>query len=72
MNRASSSRTPASAAREPQGGTVRFSLQNWVLLAAGMLSIVLGYVLLARGDITAAPILLVLGYAVLIPMGIIR
>lgn len=63
----------ASAASAPQGeGTVRFSMQNWILLAAGLLTIVLGYVLLSGGSTVAAPLLLVLGYVVLIPLGIIR
>ena len=59
-------------AREPVQGTLRFSLQNWILLAAGLASIVLGYVLLSGGSTVAAPLLLVLGYVVLIPLGIIR
>lgn len=36
-----------------------------------MIAIILGYVLFSGGDIVAAPLLLVLGYAVLIPLGII-
>jgi len=32
----------------------------------------LGYWLLSRGDITAAPLLLVLGYVVVVPLAIIR
>lgn len=47
-------------------------MQNWILLAAGLLTIVLGYVLLSGGSTVAAPLLLVLGYVVLIPLGIIR
>jgi hypothetical protein len=57
---------------EPVEGALRFSLQNWTLLAAGILAIAIGYVLLAAGSIVAAPLLLVLGYVVLIPIGIIR
>jgi hypothetical protein len=38
------------------------------LFAAGLVAIVAGYVLLALGDITAAPALLVLGYCVLVPL----
>lgn len=53
-------------------GTVRFSLQNWILLLAGLVTIVVGYVLLSGGSTVAAPLLLVLGYVVLIPLGIIR
>jgi hypothetical protein len=36
-----------------------------------MLTIILGYVMLSRGSTVAAPLLLVLGYAVIIPVGII-
>ena len=62
----------ATSAGSEGEGTVRFSLQNWILLAAGLLTIVLGYVLLSGGSTVAAPLLLVLGYVVLIPLGIIR
>ncbi len=41
---------------------------RWKLFAAGMLAIVVGYVLLAVNDITIAPVLLVLGYCVLVPL----
>jgi hypothetical protein len=51
--------------------SLRFSLINAILLAAGLGAIVLGYVLLSRGSTVAAPLLLVLGYAILIPLGII-
>lgn len=51
--------------------SVQFSLINGVLLAAGFATIAAGYALLARGSNVAAPLLIVLGYAVLIPLGII-
>lgn len=51
--------------------SVRFSAINGILLAAGFASITFGYVLLAKGSTVAAPLLIVLGYAVLIPLGII-
>jgi uncharacterized membrane protein HdeD (DUF308 family) len=41
---------------------------RWKLFAAGMLSIAIGYVLLAFAEISVAPVLLVLGYCVLIPL----
>jgi hypothetical protein len=44
---------------------VRFS---WKIFVAGMISIVIGYIFLAGNDITFAPVLLVLGYCVLIPI----
>jgi hypothetical protein len=55
----------------PSTGSLRFSPINGVLIAAGLAAIAAGYVLLAQGSITAAPLLLVLGYGVLIPLGII-
>ena len=68
-----STRTPRSPAATPADGesSLRFSAINLALLAAGLVSIILGYVLLAGGSITGAPLLLVLGYAVLVPLGII-
>lgn len=51
--------------------SLSFSLINGLLLGAGLLAIVAGYVLLSNGSNVAAPLLLVLGYAVLIPLGII-
>jgi len=41
---------------------------RWKLFAAGFAAIVFGYVLLGMNDITFAPILLVLGYCVLVPL----
>jgi hypothetical protein len=41
---------------------------KWKIFAAGMISIIVGYVLLAAADITFSPILLVLGYCILIPL----
>ena len=63
--------TTAPAAQAETEGSLRFSPKNLALLAAGMVAIVVGYVLLSGGDTVAAPLLLVLGYAVLIPLGII-
>lgn len=51
--------------------SLRFSTINAILLVAGLTAIVVGYSLLSRGSIVAAPLLLVLGYAVLIPLAII-
>ncbi len=67
------SRTASSVAAAPADveTSLRFSSKNLALLAAGMVAIILGYVLLSGGDIVAAPLLLVLGYAVLIPLGLI-
>jgi hypothetical protein len=64
-------RTRPGAAAHSQP-SLTFSLINVILLVAGLAAITIGYVLLARGSIVAAPLLLVLGYAVLIPLGIIK
>lgn len=52
--------------------SMRWSSVNWILLGLGILVLALGYILLARGSVVGAPLLLVLGYAVVIPLGIIR
>jgi uncharacterized membrane protein HdeD (DUF308 family) len=63
--------TRASARATPEAA-LRFSLGNWILLAAGLAALVLGFVLLAQGSTAAAPLILMLGFLVLIPWGIIR
>lgn len=47
------------------GVTRRF---RWKLFGLGLAAIVLGYVLLGANNITLAPVLLVLGYCVLVPL----
>jgi uncharacterized membrane protein HdeD (DUF308 family) len=66
----SSARTASKTA--PPQSAFHFSLWNWVLLALGLVAIVAGFVLLARGSTAAAPLILMLGFLVLIPWGIIR
>nr|MBN2278812.1 hypothetical protein [candidate division Zixibacteria bacterium] len=48
-----------------------FGPKNYIVFAIGILVIIVGYISLAAGSITLAPILLVLGYCVLIPISII-
>ena len=48
--------------------SLQFTTVNLALGAAGVAALVLGYWLLAGGSITLAPLLLVLGYVVLIPL----
>ena len=48
-----------------------FGKANMVLFAFGLLSVILGFITLASGSETLAPILLVLGYCVIIPVAII-
>jgi hypothetical protein len=52
-------------------GPAGMGLVNAALLGGAAVVIVIGYVLLDHGSITAAPILLALGYAVLIPAGLL-
>ena len=44
---------------------------NWIIFATGILSIILGYIFLAKESLTLSPILLGLGYAVLIPISLV-
>jgi uncharacterized membrane protein len=58
-------------------GMLPFTKINYKILGAGLLCIVLGYVALAQDPwngsmpLVVAPILLVLGYCVVIPIGIL-
>ncbi len=51
--------------------TLYLNKVNWTIFATGILSIILGYIFLARESLTLSPILLVLGYAVLIPISLV-
>jgi len=44
---------------------------NWLLLGAGVLLLVVGYVTLSKGSLTLAPILLVSGYCVFLPASLL-
>jgi hypothetical protein len=48
-----------------------FTKKNYILFAIGIFFIIIGYITLGYGSITLAPILLVLGYCVIIPIAII-
>ncbi|TMQ65440.1 MAG: DUF3098 domain-containing protein [Candidatus Eisenbacteria bacterium] len=48
-----------------------FGRKNYVILAVAAAVILTGYLALSRGSITLAPILLLTGYLVLIPWGIL-
>ncbi len=51
--------------------SLQFSRINLAFAAGAFVTIGLGYWLLSVGSITAAPILLVLGYVLLVPLAII-
>jgi len=63
---------PGAKAYKPREKSILpFTKRNYVLFAIGFFIIVLGYITLGYGSITLAPILLVLGYCVIIPIAII-
>jgi len=41
---------------------------KWKMFFGGLIAVLLGYVLLAMGNTTFSPILLVAGYCVLVPL----
>lgn len=61
---------PAPSAADNES-TLRFSPLNLAVLAGGLAAILTGFILLGGGSTVAAPLLLVLGFAVLVPLGII-
>ena len=62
-------RRPASGSERPRA--LGMGPANFALLLAGLVSVSLGYFLLSRGSVDAAPLLLVAGYLVLIPAGVL-
>ena len=61
----------AQAASDRNGDSIPFGRANWLFFGAGLLAVILGFVTLALGSDTLSPILLVLGYCVIIPVAII-
>ncbi len=50
---------------------VKFKRKNILCFGTGVVLVIIGFILLAVGDIVVAPILLVLGYLVFFPLGIL-
>ena len=48
-----------------------FGKKNYILFGVGLMAIIVGYIFLGTGDTVISPILLVLGYCVIIPIAII-
>jgi len=61
---------PVGVSGGPHGSEL-IGLRNLAVLIAGLVLIAAGFYSLARGSITLAPVLLVAGYCVAIPVGII-
>ncbi|MBA7650430.1 MAG: hypothetical protein E3J47_05340 [Candidatus Stahlbacteria bacterium] len=49
----------------------KFSKKNTMFFGIGLILVIIGFILLAAGDITLAPIVLVVGYLVFFPLGIL-
>ena len=52
--------------------SLKFTLANLWFALGGLTVIAAGYYLLGQGSTSLAPVLLVLGYVVLLPMAILR
>ncbi len=50
---------------------VRFSKKNTLFFAIGLVFIAVGFILLRAGDTVLAPLLLIIGYLVFFPLGIL-
>ena len=50
---------------------IRWERRNVVLMTAGLAAVAIGYVALSQGSMTLAPLLLVAGYCVLVPLAFI-
>ncbi|HYN83568.1 MAG TPA: hypothetical protein VES88_18980 [Gemmatimonadaceae bacterium] len=61
-----------SRSASPPSGRISRRTQSISLWVAALLVIVVGFADLARGGTTVAPILLVLGYCVLVPIAILK
>lgn len=57
--------------KESTEGAAPFTLVNYILFAVGLLDIIAGWFLLRGGHITIAPVMLIAGYCVIIPIAII-
>jgi len=64
-------RTTRSRSPSDKPASLTFTRVNAALGVSGLVALTLGYWLLAQGSITAAPLLLVLAYVVLLPLAII-
>ncbi len=70
-----STKAPTRKKRGPKGVreaiSIRWERRNIALFGGGLAAIAIGYLLLSQGDITLAPVLLVTGYCVLVPLAFI-
>lgn len=62
---------PKPTAKKPVRPTLALRKKNYVIMGIGLATIVAGFISLSAGSITLAPLLLVVGYCVLIPLGLL-
>ena len=62
---------PKSGPKAANAEGLPFTRRNYYIFAVGLAAIIIGYIALAQGSITLAPILLVLGYCAIIPIAIL-
>jgi hypothetical protein len=56
---------------DSRGVEIPFGKKNYVIFGIAAAVILIGYIALSRGSISLAPILLLTGYLILIPWGIL-
>lgn len=61
-----------SGAQTPSTPQLKLKKKNYLLLGAGIATIAAGFITLAQGSTTLAPILLVVGYCVLVPLALLE
>ncbi|EQB64319.1 MAG: hypothetical protein RBG1_1C00001G1898 [candidate division Zixibacteria bacterium RBG-1] len=65
------SKPKSSGVKGKEKYSLPFGKKNLIWFGIALLVIIVGYILLGSGSITLAPLLLVLGYCVLIPVAIL-
>ena len=59
------------AQKKPARPQIALKRKNYIVLGVGLVTIVAGFISLSGGSITLAPLLLVVGYCGLIPLGLL-
>ncbi len=57
--------------KKPRRPQIALGKKNYILMGVGLLTVIIGFFTLSRGSITLAPLLLVLGYCVIIPISLL-
>lgn len=71
MSKKEKKRKEKPARKERTLATVKFSQKNTIFFGVGLVFVIAGFILLASGDTVLAPILLIVGYLVFFPLGIL-